>query len=167
MTISQLTEKMIAFSNGNLHDVNHFMKVWGFARTIGALEGLDPETLFILEAAAVVHDIACPLCRVKYGNTQGKHQEEESPALLEAFFQDTDLTERQKSRIVFLVSHHHTCTGVDGMDWQILLEADYLVNAHESAYSAENILNTRRALFRTGSGLRLLDSLYPSEKRPS
>ena len=27
--------------------------------------------------AAVVHDIACPLCREKYGNTNGKHQEED------------------------------------------------------------------------------------------
>ena len=32
-----------------------------------------------------IHDIACPLCREKYGNTNGKHQEEESTTLVEAF----------------------------------------------------------------------------------
>ena len=32
------------------------------------------------------------------------------------------------------MTHHHTYTGVDGIDYQILLEADYLVNADESHY---------------------------------
>ena len=44
---------------------------------------LNPELQKLVEVTAVVHDIACPLCRVKYGNTNGKHQEEESAALLE------------------------------------------------------------------------------------
>ena len=39
MNISQIMEKMIAFSNGNLHDMNHLMCVWTYAKTIGELEG--------------------------------------------------------------------------------------------------------------------------------
>ena len=77
MNISQIMEKMIAFSNGNLHDMNHFMCVWTYAKTIGELEGLDRKTQETLEIAAITHDIACPLCREKYGNTNGKRQEEE------------------------------------------------------------------------------------------
>jgi hypothetical protein len=42
-------------------------------------------------------------------------------------------------RVAFLVGHHHTFTGVDGIDWQILLEADYLVNASESGTAVECI----------------------------
>lgn len=45
------------------------------ARTIGTLENLDRHSQEILELAAVVHDIACPLYREKYGNTDGKNQE--------------------------------------------------------------------------------------------
>lgn len=63
MNISQIMEKMIAFSNGNLHDMNHFMCVWTYAKTIGELEGLDRKTQETLEIAAITHDIACPLCR--------------------------------------------------------------------------------------------------------
>ena len=48
------------------------------AKTIGELEGLDRHTQEVLELAAVVHDIACPLCREKYGNASGKNQERES-----------------------------------------------------------------------------------------
>ena len=63
MNISQIMEKMIVFSNGNLHDMNHFMCVWAYAKTIGELEGLDRKTQETLEIAAITHDIACPLCR--------------------------------------------------------------------------------------------------------
>ena len=70
--ISEMIQKMIDYSNGNIHDIEHFMKVWAYAKTIGESEHLNEETQFILEAAAVVHDIACPLCREKYGNADGK-----------------------------------------------------------------------------------------------
>ena len=63
MSVAAAIEKMTEFYKGNLHDVAHFMKVWGFARTIGQLEGLDQQTQQTLEYTAVVHDIACPLCR--------------------------------------------------------------------------------------------------------
>ena len=85
VSISKIVEKMIEYSEGNLHDINHFMKVWGYAKNIGELEGLDEHTRFILEIAAVTHDIACPLCREKYGNTNGKLQEKEGAELVARF----------------------------------------------------------------------------------
>ena len=86
MIVSTAIQKMIAFYKGNHHDINHFLKVWSMAKTIGELEGLDGHTQEVLELTAVVHDIACPLCREKYGDADGKHQELESPPLVEAFF---------------------------------------------------------------------------------
>ena len=72
MKIAAAIEKMTDFYKGNIHDIYHFLKVWAFAKNIGEAEGLDPKTQETLEMAAVVHDIACPLCREKYGNTSGK-----------------------------------------------------------------------------------------------
>ena len=69
MKIAAAIEKMTDFYKGNIHDIYHFLKVWAFAKNIGEAEGLDPKTQETLEMAAVVHDIACPLCREKYGNT--------------------------------------------------------------------------------------------------
>jgi HD superfamily phosphodiesterase len=37
--------------------VNHLLKVYGFAKTIGEREGLDADTQEILEIAALTHDI--------------------------------------------------------------------------------------------------------------
>ena len=54
MTISEIMDKMIAFSNGNIHDIDHLVRVWTFAKTIGELEHIDAETQYILEVAASV-----------------------------------------------------------------------------------------------------------------
>ena len=89
------------------------------------------------EVAAVIHDIACPLCRQKYGNADGKNQEKESEPLVRAFLTDTGLDDKQIDRVAYLVSHHHTVAGIDGLDYQILIEADYIVNAMENMYSRE------------------------------
>lgn len=158
--ITSTAEKMIAFSKGNTGDINHFLKVWSYTRTIALGEGLDEHSLFVLELTAIVHDISCPLCREKYGNTDGKHQEEESPALISSFFSSLDVRKEDVERISFLVSRHHTYTDVNAPDWQILLEADYLVNADERGDKEETIRSMREKVFRTETGKRLLESIY-------
>ena len=164
MKIATAIEKMTDFYKGNIHDIYHFLKVWAFAKNIGEAEGLDPKTQETLEMAAVVHDIACPLCREKYGNTSGKHQEEESAPLVAEFFKDVPAGELDVERITWLVTHHHTYTNVEGMDYQILLEADFLVNADEGGLARAAIENMRQSVFRTGAGVRLLDSIYLREQ---
>ena len=160
MIVSTAIQKMIEFYKGNRHDVNHFLKVWSMAKTIGELEGLDGHTQEVLELTAVVHDIACPLCREKYGNTDGQNQERESPPLVEEFFRELPVDKEDVTRISWLVAHHHTYTGVEGMDYQILLEADFLVNADESGYTESAIRSFRERVFRTAAGIRLLNSIY-------
>ncbi len=160
MPISDIMQKMIEYSNGNLHDINHFIKVHSFARTIAEIENVDEETKFILEVAAITHDIACPICREKYGNTNGKYQEIEGESLVREFLTDTDLTQKQIDRVAYLIAHHHTYKDIDGIDYQILLEADYIVNADESNYSKENIKSTKEKIFKTKSGIKLLELLF-------
>ena len=160
MTTAEAIKKLVLESNGNFHDINHFLKVHAYALTIGTCEGLDSETLHTLELAAIVHDIACPLCREKYGNTNGKYQEAEGIPLTRAFFAGTDVEGEQLERIVWLVSHHHTLRPIEGLDHQILIEADYLVNAEESNLPEKNIRHMGETIFKTKTGRELLDSLY-------
>ena len=87
MNVNDMICKMIAQSNGNKHDIAHFLKVYTYARLIGEKELLDARIQETLEITAVIHDIACPLCREKYGNASGKHQEQESAPLVEAFLE--------------------------------------------------------------------------------
>ncbi|MDD6142268.1 MAG: HD domain-containing protein [bacterium] len=157
---ANLTQKMIHFYQGSLHDINHFLKVTAFARTIGLQEQLDERTQLTLELTAIVHDIACPLCREKYGRASGDLQEQESEALLRPFLAEFNLDEQMRERVIHLVTHHHTYTGVDGMDWQILLEADFLVNACEGNMTREAIESFRDNVFRTPTGITLLNTMY-------
>ena len=160
MLVSQIMAKMIAFPEGNIHDVDHLIRVWTYARTIGELENVGDETRLILETAAIVHDIACPLCREKYGSTNGKYQEMEGGPMARAFLEGTGLTDAQIDRVAFLVAHHHTLTGIDGQDWQILIEADTIANASEKGYEREKLLHIREKVFRTQSGKALLDAVF-------
>lgn len=160
MIISSAIEKMIEFYKGNLHDIEHFLKVWAFAKTIGEQEKLDLHTQQILELAAVIHDIACPVCREKYGNTNGKNQELESAPLVESFFTDLPVSAEDTERISWLAAHHHTYTNVDGLDYQILLEADFLVNASESGYKRSAVETAKENIFKTKTGIRLLEEMY-------
>lgn len=158
--VAKITQKMIDFSEGNLHNINHFMKVYGYAKTIGQLENLDEKTQLTLEVAAIVHDIAIPFCREKYGTARGDLQEKEGLIMAHDFLQDTGLDDEIIERVAFLVGHHHTTEGVDGIDWQILLEADYLVNADEGNQDKEKIEARMANMYKTKSGTALLKSMY-------
>ena len=160
MTTSQIMEKMIAFSDGNIHDIDHFIRVWTYARTIGKLENLDKKTQFVLEVAAITHDIACPLCRVKYGNTNGKRQEEEGAPMARKFLSDTGIAEDRIDRVAFLVGHHHTFSGIDGIDHQILIEADYIANATENGYGLKSIEYFMQKIMKTENGKRILKAIF-------
>ena len=160
MSVAKIIEKMIAFSNGNIHDIAHFIRVWTYAKTIGELEGLDPETQYILEIAAITHDIACPLCRQKYGNTDGKYQEVEGEPLVRNFLNDSGMTADQIDRVAYLVSHHHTLTDIDGMDYQILIEADFIANASENNYNKETIQSFIYKVMQTNSGSMLARQIF-------
>ena len=159
-SISAIINKMLDFSAGNLHDRNHFLKVYAYAKTIGELEKLDEKSQYVLEAAAVLHDIACPLCREKYGQAPGKLQELEGETLSRDFLSVLNIPVDITNRIIWLVTHHHTYSDVTLPEHRILLEADYLVNADESAYSKENIQSAKAAFFRTNTGIAFLDSIY-------
>lgn len=164
MKMGNAIEKMIVFYDGNHHSINHFLKVYAYAKTLGELEGIPEVEQESLELAAIVHDIACPLCWERYGHANGKVQEEEGPPLARKLLGELDLDETLIDRVCYLVGHHHTYTDVDGMDYQILLEADYLVNADEGQYSAENIRSAMDKIFKTETGRRLLKSMYMTLK---
>ena len=153
-------EKMIDFYQGNLRDIEHFLKVWAYAKTIGEQESVDENTQGILELAAVVHDISCPLCREKYGNTNGKNQELESEPLVKEFLEGMPVSEQKVERIIWLVTHHHTYTNIDGIDYQILIEADFLVNLYEDNSPISAVNNAKEKIFKTKSGIKILEYMF-------
>lgn len=141
--------------------VHHFTKVHGFAAAIGTMEGLDEETQFILETASLVHDIGIRNAMRQYGRSDGKLQEAIGPGEAEALLRSLGgYTEEQIDRVTYLVGNHHTYTQVEGLDYQILIEADFLVNLHEFPERYRAILAAEEKIFQTASGKRLLHSIF-------
>lgn len=141
------------------HDQKHLSRVYTLARSIGFCEELPAGLQQQLEIAAILHDIACPRLRLQYGTAPGKKQEELGAAMVRDYLEPEDLPQEMKERIAFLVGHHHTWTDVEGIDWQILLEADYIVNAIESGWSPEQNQRVLDTLFVTRAGKHLLQCL--------
>ena len=55
--VSLVQSAMIDYFTVDVRRINHFLKVYGFAKAIGELEGLESHSQFILEIAALTHDI--------------------------------------------------------------------------------------------------------------
>ncbi|MDO4193271.1 MAG: HD domain-containing protein [Erysipelotrichaceae bacterium] len=160
ITVSEAIIKMIGNSEGSQYDICHFLKVWAYAKNIGEQEGLDERTQQTLEFAAIVHDIACPSLRREYGNSPHDLQEKYGPPMVREFYKDSGMSEEMLERICYLVGHHHTFTDVDGLDYRILLEADFLVNAGENEKYRNSVDRFRQEVFRTKTGTALLNCMY-------
>lgn len=157
MLVGEAIVAMTEYFEGSVPDIEHFLKVYGYAKAIGEAEKLDARTQYILEVASVVHDIGVRNAKRKYNSDAGKYQEELGPdearVLLTGLGCEPDVVER----VCFLVGHHHTYEGVDGVDYRIILEADFLVNAWNQKTSPEGIVHARDKFFRTKTGTELLN----------
>ena len=159
-SLQNLMEAMLRWERGCPQRAQHLIKVHSFARWIGLSEGLEPETLRTLEAAALVHDIGIRPALEKYASSAGPLQEREGPAPAAELLSRAGFEAERIDRVCHLVAHHHTYEGVDGPDWRILLEADYLVNAFEGEHHREAILAARENIFRTETGRRMLTEMF-------
>ena len=155
-----ILDEMVCFYKDKTHRVNHFLKVWAFARQIGLAEGLSADDQFLLEITALMHDIGIKPSEEKYHSSAGNYQEIEGPGVARPLLEKYGFTSRQIERICYLIGHHHTYHDIDSLDYQILVEADFLVNIFEEGQSRKSVLGVREKIFRTKEGLRLLDTLY-------
>lgn len=164
MLNEKLILKMTDFNKGDAKRIQHFVKVYEFAHTIGGLENLDGGLQKILDIAAILHDIGIRPSEEKYGRCDGKLQEQEGPVCAKKMLEEfPEITKEETDRVLFLIGHHHTYTGVDGADYRILLEADFLVNAFEDGLDKESICAFKKNVFRTKTGIELLNKMYDLE----
>lgn len=157
---NQLLEAMIAYYSGDPKRIQHFLKVHSFAKLIGEQEGLDARTLEILETAAIVHDIGIKNAEKLYHSAAGKYQEELGPDEARKMLKELDYDADSIDRVSYLVGHHHTYTDIQGIDYQILVEADFLVNLYEDASDKNACSIAMQRIFRTETGRELLREMF-------
>ncbi|MDR0974404.1 MAG: HD domain-containing protein [Ruminococcus sp.] len=158
--LTRIFDLMILYETGNPARIGHFLKVHGYAAQIGRLEKIGYPKQLILEMAAIMHDIGIKPALEKYGSSAGQYQEELGPSAALQMIKMMNIPDKTIERVCFLIGHHHTYTGVDGIDWQILLEADFLVNMEEEKMSEKAIESAYKNVFKTPSGKRLCEIIY-------
>ncbi len=157
--LNELALAMIRYED-DVERIQHFTKVHAYSKLIGELEGLDEQTQFILEAAAYVHDIGIKPALVRYGSGIGRYQEELGPDVAEQLLSGLGFERPVIERVKYLVGHHHTYTNIDGIDYQILVEADFMVNLFENHESDTTVSRIIERIFRTESGIRICRDMF-------
>ena len=162
--LNNLYKKMVEFYRGDPARIQHFVKVHSFAKLIGEEEHIDEKTLYILEAAAYVHDIGIRISMEKYGKQNGMLQEQEGPAEAEKMMKQLGFDPDVIERVSYLVGHHHSYAEDISQKLRILMEADFLVNAYEDSMSENAMISVRNKLFRSKCGTRLLNEIFDLEE---
>lgn len=158
--IRELYLRMIEFDAGQPALIQHFTKVYSYARLIAEAETEDLEIRNTVEAAALVHDIAIPMCREKYGSDAGPLQEREGPELARNMLMTLGFPEDMTQRVCALVGEHHTYLPIDGMDHQILIEADFIVNSFEGEHGLEKRRRILEDIFKTDTGRHIYAEMF-------
>lgn len=155
-----LINEMISYYTKDPRRVNHFLKVFSFAKSIGELEKLDEDTQDILEVAAIMHDIGIKISEEKYNSSAGNYQEIEGPPVAREILSRFSFNQEFIDRVCYLIGNHHTYSKIDGIDYQILIEADFLVNIYEDEIKITQIQSIKDKYFKTKAGIEFLTNLY-------
>ena len=162
--LDDLFMDMIAYYDGDPKRIQHFTKVHSYARLIGIGEELDDASLFILEAAAYTHDIGIRVAEEKYGRFDGRLQAQEGPIIAQKMLSQLGFENYIVERICFLIGHHHTYDNIDGLDYQILVEADFLVNLYEDDAGNRAIDKAYKRIFKTETGKKIFRLMFGYEE---
>lgn len=158
--IGQIIQEMIQHETDVPRRINHFLKVYGFAKAIGEQEGIDSKTLEILEVSAVMHDIGIKISLEKYDSSSGHYQEIEGPPRAKEILERNGFDNQFIDRVCFLIGHHHSYDNIEGIDYQILIEADFLVNIYEQEMERNQIESIKDKIFKTKTGRDYLERMF-------
>jgi uncharacterized protein len=161
--VSRIISELIRYDAGDPRRVQHALKVYAFAKAIGEEEDLAADPLAVLETAAILHDIGIHESERKYGSSAGNYQELEGPPVAREILSSFGLPPEFTERVCFLIGHHHTYSNIDGPDYQILVEADFLVNLYEDGLKPEQARTALVKIFRTETGKKYLREMFLPE----
>lgn len=160
MIITEAIVKMMDYFGTDVRRINHALKVYAFASLIAEKEGQSGAEMEIIRITAILHDIGIPEAEKKYQSCAGKYQEIEGPPIAREMLKDLGVAPETIQRVCYLIGNHHSYAKIDGPDFQILVEADFLVNIFEDAIEKKAVKSIRDKYFKTTTAIRLLNQMY-------
>lgn len=158
--VPNVMNETIVYFGRDVKRINHALKVYSFAKNIGSFEIEDDKQRTILEIAAILHDIGIKESEKKYNSSAAGYQEIEGPIVASKILKKFKIDNEIIDRVCYLIGHHHTYSKIDNIDFQVLVEADFLVNIFEDNLKEDQILSIKEKYFKTITGTEYLDSMY-------
>lgn len=135
-------------------------KVFSFASCIAKSENLTENEIQIVEIAAILHDTGIKKSEQLHKSSAAKFQEQYGPGVANELLIEFDLDNDISDRIKFIIANHHTYNAIDGIDFQIVVEADFLVNIFEDNMQKKSIENIYHKFFKTKTGISMIENMY-------
>lgn len=156
----ELCQNMIQYYSGDPKRIQHFIKVHSFCKMICEMEQTDEQTQLIAEISGYVHDIGIKPAEQKYGYCNGKLQEKEGGAIAKEMLLSLGFENDVIEQVCYIIAHHHTYTNIDTLPYQILVEADFIVNCYEHNETPQAIQSVYDKIFQTKSGKQLFHTMF-------
>jgi hydroxylamine reductase len=159
-----LIDELENYFDDDLKRINHAKAVLSYAESILKDEGGDQDVVF---PSAILHDIGIKECERKYNSVSGNFQEKEGPPVAEKILKKIDYPSEYMEEILEIIGNHHSPGKVTSLNFQILYEADWLVNLgddfqHLHVDKKEKIIDKN---FKTKTGIKLAKDLFLKRRK--
>ncbi|MCX7921304.1 MAG: HD domain-containing protein [Clostridia bacterium] len=158
----EVVKKMKEIFGSDERRINHALKVLRFSEQILLEENMSGDIEKIVCITAILHDIGIHEAERKYNSNSGNYQEIEGPPIARSIMEELDIDTETMDRVCYIIGGHHTASKNNGVDFQIIWEADLLVNIEEDGLAVDNpkLKGIIDKNFKTSSARKLAESLY-------
>ena len=151
---------MVRYFEKDVRRINHALKVYGFANAISVSENITGLKKDTIEMSAILHDIGVKEAERKYNSPAGNYQEIEGPPIAKKILEQHSISAEIIDRVCYLIGNHHSYQKIDDIDFQILVEADFIVNIFEDEMKRNSIESVLNKYFKTNTGKEMATSMY-------
>ena len=144
MEVNRVAMKMKTYYHGDADQVQHFVRVYTLAKTIGELEKLSEEEQEYLELAAVVHNVG---------------GDDPVPAVRD-ILQSCGVEEETNLHVCHIVGNMENYDHISSLDHQIFIEARMIVQFKEQGTSTDEIVRFAEKRFITNYGRMFLKRAF-------
>jgi len=156
----KLLFELNAYFGSDIKRINHAKKVLDYAEEILRQEGGNWQ---IVVPAAILHDVGIKIAEQKYGSNSGHLQEKEGPEIAKKILLKLGFKKEEIEKICQIIRYHHSPGKINSLDFQVILDADGLVNLAEikPREEKEKIINHA---FATKTAKEIAQKVYLSKE---
>ena len=142
--VNRVALRMKSYFHSDEMMIQHFVRVYTLAKTIGELEKLDEDEQEYLELAAVVHGV----------------KDDDPIPVVKDILADCGIEDDVNMRVCHLVGNINNYDHIGSLDHQILIEAKMIVDFKENETPTDDIVRIAEKRFITNYGRMFLKRAF-------